>query len=240
MQRPRFLMPLIGSAVVGASVVAPRADDPTPVKSASPAPARVAMAAGQPFAAQEAAAMMLVRQQMPELLPILDPLRTSNQEEYRKAIAEIAAEARTLANLKSKNPARAALELDAWQKRIRVELIAAQLAASATPERAKQLREAIEARVDADIRRHKFEADQAENALVKAREHLARAEANRDRARDSLSRIEKNRDSKIAARFQALQPKRAVPATSKVAPFPIKDAGPVSTPLPATSIEPSP
>ena len=240
MRRSRFLALLAGSVLISGSVVALRADDPKLTRSGAPAPSRQAVEATPSFATQEAEAMALVRQHLPELLPILDPLKTTNQGEYRKAITEIAAEARTLGNLRSKNPARASLALDAWQKRTRVELLAVQLATTPTLERTQHLHAAIEARVDADIQRHKFEAEQADAALVRAREHLARAEANRDRTRDALTRIETNRDSKIEARFRALQPRTAAPTTTKAAPRTPKNTPPPAVPVPATSLNSSP
>ncbi len=200
-----------------------------PSKAATPTPVLV-------FSAEaEALAMTLVRQHLPELAQVLEPLKTTNPPEYRKAITELAAESKSLADLRTRNPARSDLALDAWKARTRVELIAAQLANAPSPERESQLRGAIEARIDVDIRRHKFEADQTEAAVVKAREHLARVEANRDRARDALKQLETNRDAKIEARYRALLPKKVPPTAKKPAPTSSLNTSPMPTQVPALS-----
>ena len=100
--------------------------------------------------------------------------------------------ARTLAELKARNPSRYELALDVWKARSRVELIAARLAGR--PERGarSQLRLAIEARVDAEVRRQRFELEQAEAAARKARE--------------ALDRLENHRDAIVETRLRALQP----------------------------------
>ena len=90
-------------------------------------------------------------------------------KEYRAAIVELSQVARTLADLKARNPKRYEVALDAWKAKSRVELIAARLAGSPSEELQSQLRLAIEAKVDAEIRRHRFELEQAEAAARKAR-----------------------------------------------------------------------
>ena len=228
------LVLLTGCLLVSESAWA-GSDDPKPPRLAVPKPV--------PFSQQETAALALVKQNLPELLQVLNPLKASNLAEYRKAIGEIATEAAGLKELQAKNPTRAALALETWKTRYHAELLAAQLAGSPTPERAAQLRTAIEARVEADLRRHQYEADQAEAGLVRARENLAKAEAHRDKARDNLNRLEKNREARVEARFRALQPKKIEPTISK----PSAGAGLKSivmpiTPLPATlsNAEPRP
>ncbi len=78
-------------------------------------------------------------------------------------------------------------------------MTAAQLAGSPTEELRSQLRLAIEAKLDSDVRRHRFELEQAEAAAKKARE--------------SIERIETHRDALIESRLRALQPKK--PTKSK-------------------------
>ena len=219
---------LAGGLLVGGSAGAGPGDDPQA--------SRLATTTSIPFAQREAAALTLVRENLPELLQVLHPLKASNPAEYRKAIGEIATEARGLQAIQAKNPARAALALDAWKTRNHAELIAAQLAGSPTPDRAGELRAAIEARVEVDIRRHQFETDQAEAALLRARENLARAEAHRDKTRDSLNRLEMNREARVEARFRALQPKKSRPMITKPSSRPGARAVPMpAAPLPTTA-----
>ncbi len=213
---------------------ASRAKIAPPSKTPTPTPAPV-------FSAEaEAEAMTLVRLHLPELAQVLEPLKTTNPAEYRKAITELAAEAKNLSNIRARNPARSDLALDAWKARTRVELIAAQLANSPSPERESRLRAAIEARVEVDIRRHRFEADQTEAAVVRAREHLARVEANRDRLRESLKQVEANRDVKIEARFRALLPKKVPPTATKPAPKSSLKIDPMPSPALSDHVVPMP
>ncbi len=212
----RRLLPSIALAcliVVGGFVaLGPAADDPKFVPIGPPRPDSIRSPALS--AEAENQAISLVRQHVPDLAQVLDRLKGTNPAEYGKAIGELAAEARTLADLRAKNPARADLALDAWKARTHVELIAAQLASSPSVERESQLRAAIEARVDVDIRRHRFEVEQNTVAVAKAREHLARTEANLARNREALARIEQNRAAKVENRFRALLPKKPVAPTA--------------------------
>jgi hypothetical protein len=144
---------------------------------------------------READALGFVRQHHPELATVLEALKPKNPAEYKKAIVEISQVSRTLADLKSRNPKRYDLALDAWKTKSRVELLAAQLAGSPSEELRSQLRLAIEARVDVEIRRQKFELEQAEQAAKKARE--------------ALDRLESHREAVVESRFRALQPKKS-------------------------------
>jgi hypothetical protein len=182
------------------------------VRKAAPAPA------AEFDAAREADALAFVRENHPELATVLEALRPMNPAEYRKAIVELSQVGRSLAELKARNPGRYELALDGWKAKSRVELLAAQLAGSPGEELKSQLRTAIEAKVEVDIRRQRFELEQAEAAAKKARE--------------ALDRLENNRDSIVEARFRALQPKKPAKAkkpasTTKAAPAtPDKPANP--------------
>ena len=147
-----------------------------------------------PGGVNEAEALAFVGEHHPELAKVLAALKPMDPKEYRAAILELSEVARTLADLRERNPKRYEIALDTWKTKSRVELIAAQLAGSPTEELRSQLRLAIEAKVDAEVRRHRFELEQAEAAARKARE--------------ALDRVETHRDALIEARFRALQPKK--------------------------------
>ena len=159
---------------------------------------------------READALAFVREHHPELATVLDALKPMNPAEYRKAIGELSQVGRTLTDLKARNPKRYELALDAWKAKSRVELLAAQLDGAPGEELRSQLRLAIEAKVDVEIRRQRFELEQAELAAKKARE--------------AIDRLETNRDSVIEARFRALQPKKN--PKPKKTPAPNKPANP--------------
>src|SRR4051812_37100123 len=64
---------------------------------------------------REAETMAFVGEHHPELAGVLGNLKARNQSEYRKAIGELSQVARNLADLKSRNPRRYELALDAWK-----------------------------------------------------------------------------------------------------------------------------
>lgn len=172
-----------------------------------------------PIEADEARALSFVDRNHPELGKVLASLKPRNPSEYRKAIGELAATERSLAEIGAKNPARRDLALDAWKARSDVELLAARLGKSPSAEREGQLRAAIERRVDVDIRRHRFEVEQAEAAVKRAREHLDRTEKGLAKAHDSLQKVEKNRDQRVENRFRSLRGgKRPDPPASSATP----------------------
>lgn len=143
---------------------------------------------------REAETLGFVREHHPELVQVLGSLKSRNRAEYRKAIGELSQVARNLAELKTRNPRRYELALDAWKAKSRVELLAAQLAGSPTDELRSQLRTAIESKVDAEIRRQKYDLAQVEESARKLRQ--------------SLDRLENHRDEVVEARYRALQPKK--------------------------------
>ena len=163
------------------------------------APARKSAASPAPAPAvtpeAEAEAMAFVRAHHPELAAVLETLKPMNPAEYGKAVGEISGVARSLAEVKARNPRRYEFALATWQAKSRVDLLAAQLAGSPSEEGRSRLRSAIEARVDVEIRRHKSDLEQAELAAKKARE--------------AIDRLESRRDEIVEARLRALQPRKA-------------------------------
>ncbi|WP_435010179.1 hypothetical protein P12x_001413 [Tundrisphaera lichenicola] len=148
------------------------------------------------FAEREAMALAFVGEHHPDLAVVLEPLKSRNSAEYRKAIGDLSQTARNLAELKSRNPKRYTLSLNIWKAKTQVELLAAKLASSPEDQELRsQLRSAIEAKVDADIQRQKFD--------------LAQAEAAARRFRLSLDRLENHKDEVVETRFRALQPRKS-------------------------------
>jgi len=193
----RAFIPTLLIAFATAAIAAAGDDDGKPAARTAPIPPvrKSAATPSAPFTPEgEAEALAFVRRHHPELAAVLEVLKPMNQAEYRKAIGEISQVARTLAVVQVRNPRRYEFALDAWKARSRVELLAAQLAGAPTEERNSQLRAAIEARVDAEIRRNTFELEQAEAAARKARE--------------AIDRLETRRDEIVEARLRSLQPRK--------------------------------
>ncbi len=154
-------------------------------------------------AGSEALALGFVREHHPELASVVEALRPKNPAEYAKAIGELSGVARSLALTRERNPKRYAVALAAWKAQSRVELGAARLASEPTEERLSELRLAIEAKVDTDVARQRFELEQAEAAAKKARA--------------ALDRLETHRDEVVEARLRALRPRKN-PAKIKAKP----------------------
>jgi hypothetical protein len=198
---------LAASSVLGA-------DGDQDARPKAPAPKPAEPLAPELDPAREADALAFVRDQHPELATVLEALKPMNPAEYRKAIAELSEVARSMAEVKRKNPRRHEVILASWRAKSRVELLAAQLAGSPTEELRSQLRTAIETRIDAEIARRRFDLEQAEAAAKKARE--------------ALDLLENHRETAVESRFRALQPKKLAKAKK-----------PASTTKPAKPLAPT-
>lgn len=195
------------------------ADDPAPqapgstAKKPAPSPAEF-------DADREAEALAFVREHHAELATVLDALRPMAPAEYRKAIVELSQVARSLALIRAKNPPRYAVQLDCWKAKSRAELLAARLAGAPSDDLRARLRSAIEAKVDADIARHRSELEQAEAAAR--------------RAREALARLQNNRAVVVENRYRALtprQPDRPKSAASSGSPATSPTKAPTRNPL---------
>ena len=135
---------------------------------------------------REAAALAFVRRHHPELATLLHRLKPMNQDEYERAIVELFATSENLAGLLVSNPKRHDAALEVWKARSRVDLITARLASGApAPEVESQLRQALEAQLDAEVRQHRLDREQAEARLKRIDESIARIEANRGKMVES-------------------------------------------------------
>jgi hypothetical protein len=193
------------------------ASKPVPSKKAAPVPV-------EPVSPDsEAEALAFVRENHAELSEVLGVLNSRDQAEYRKAISELSQICRSLAGLKARNPRRYEVDLEVWKAKSRVELLAARQAGSPGEDLRSQLRLAIEAKLDADIRRQRFLLEQAEDAANKAR--------------GLLRYLEADREAIIDARLRAVAPKKTMkpkkPADSKPA------VAPSSTPASAKPANPT-
>ncbi len=147
---------------------------------------------------REKIALAFVGDHHPELAALLKTLAPMNRNEYEKAIVELSSEAQSLENLRHRDERRYELALAVWKTRSRVELLAAQLA-GLEPESAarrrleSRLRSTLEAQVDAEIQRQRYDQEQT----------AARAE----RLLESLDRLKRNRDKIVDQRFQSVRRK---------------------------------
>ena len=232
-----MLVPMVlTSSLVWAGDEQTPPDAPAPAKSAATKSAGPGSSKGatavEVSEAEEAQALGFVREHYPELADVVVALKPMNQAEYAKAVKELSAVSRSMGEMKLRNTRRYELMLDAWKAKTRVELLAARNAGAPSDERLAELRKAIEARLDVEIRRQKFELEQAE--------------AQMKRSREMIDRLEANRDTIIENRYRALLPKKLGKAkktakdpsaaqTKPVAPTQTKPVAPKSTPENPTS-----
>ena len=134
--------------------------------------------------------------------------------EYQKAVQDLAQVSRTLGDLKTRDPKRYELGLNAWKARSKVDLLAARLASASgsTADLESQLRHAIEDQVEHEILRLRFERDQVEERLKRAKENLERAESRRDTTiRNRYKALVKNAEK---ARRKTAEPKAKTNASA--------------------------
>jgi hypothetical protein len=141
---------------------------------------------------REAAALTFVRLNRPELLGVLEELKSRKAEEYERAICDYFWTSETLAALHQDDPRRHELALRAWQLEAQTHLLASQLAgrpANAEPLKS-ELQEAVKQLVDVQIETSAYD--------------VRRLEAQARRAQDRHKRLEGRRNELVTERMSAL------------------------------------
>jgi molecular chaperone GrpE (heat shock protein) len=124
---------------------------------------------------REAAALFFIRKHCPELLPVLERLRSQNRDRYEREIREIFQVTEWLAEL-ADNPRRRELELKIWQTENRAYLLVGKLAGP-PEERAKteeKLLELVSELVELELRILELQVEELERELADTREELNR------------------------------------------------------------------
>jgi hypothetical protein len=170
-------------------------DSTTSVKStdSGPAPARAAASAkkdgkSRPAIAvtpeREAAVLTFVQRNHAELAELLGYLKTSQPEEYERAIREIFRTTERLALVQERDPLQYELEVVSWTAQSRVQLLAAKLKMESNDELLKQLREALKSQNEAKLALLKHERQKAEDRVGKLSSEIARFEKDREKVID--------------------------------------------------------
>lgn len=124
----------------------------------------------------EARANQLVVSHLPELKNILRRLRESEQQEYAKAIHDLARSARKLELAESRADGGFEVELQLLKSQTKVNLLTARLRVRDSNRDRKQLRSALNRFHSAQIERTKYEVQALRNRLVHTQKQLASAE----------------------------------------------------------------
>src|SRR5947209_4297603 len=128
----------------------------------------------------EAAVMTFVQRNHAELADLLAYLRTSQPEEYERAIKEIFRTTQRLAAIQERDPLQYELEVTAWTAQSRVQLLAAKSKMGSSDDLVKQLRAALQSQNTAKVALLKHERQKMSDRLEKIESDIARLEANRD------------------------------------------------------------
>lgn len=141
---------------------------------------------------REAAALFFVNKHVPEVRPLLEELKRTNEAQYRKEISEIFMVTEMLADLQDQ-PRRYELELKIWKSETRAAVLVARLS-TPSPEVRQQtetsLRELARELVDLDIQVLELRAEQLDRELGEVR--------------DDLSRIQNQIDDQVRQRYERL------------------------------------
>jgi hypothetical protein len=128
----------------------------------------------------EAAVITFVQRNHAELADLLVYLRTSQPEEYERAIKEIFRTTQRLAAIQERDPLQYELEVVAWTAQSRVQLLAAKLKMGSSDDLVKQLRAALQSQNTAKVALLKHERQKMSDRLEKIESDITRLEANRD------------------------------------------------------------
>ncbi len=124
---------------------------------------------------REAAALFFVKKQLPELLPLLEGLKKSNTDQYRREVREIFQVTELLADIEDTK--RYDLELKIWKTENKAYTLVAKLSTPKDDERKKaeeQLQELAKELVELDIQVLELKADQLEHELGETKDELSK------------------------------------------------------------------
>jgi hypothetical protein len=132
---------------------------------------------------REAAALCFVRKQIPDLVPVLERLKTTDHTKYKLQIRETFQVTEWLSDLQEEDPKRHELELELWKTETKAMLVAARLAEQPQEEQAKlqaELQDYTKKLVDLDMQLLKMRAEELEKELAETREELSQTESKRE------------------------------------------------------------
>jgi len=170
---------------------------------------------------REAAVMTFVQRNHAELAELLSFLKTSQPEEYERAIREIFRITERLDQIQDRDPLQYELEVAAWTAQSRAQLLAAKLKMGSSEELIKQLREALKSQNEAKLALLKHERQRAADRLAKIDGEIVRFDSDREKLIDRqvqlLTRAAgEGRPAKLGAKNAAKQAKKnAIPPVPK-------------------------
>jgi hypothetical protein len=129
---------------------------------------------------REAAVLTFVQRNHDELADLLGYLKTSQPEEYERAVKEIFRTTERLEAIRERDPVQYELEIAAWTAQSQVQLLAAKLKMNSSDELLKQLRDALRIQNDAKLTLLKHDRQKVADRLTKIDSDIARFGDDRD------------------------------------------------------------
>lgn len=169
---------------------------------------------------REAAALTFVQRNHPELAELLAYLKTSQPEEYQRAIRDIFRVTERLGQIQERDPLQYELEVAFWTAQSRAQLLAARAKMGASEELLRQLREALGMQMDARLALLRHERQ-------KLAERLARIDG-------EIAMRESQREAMIQRQMEVLLASGRVEESAKTAPAKAAPAKAASKNLPKT------
>lgn len=183
----------VAGLVVAAEPIA-SSTSAAPVRAVEPGPA-----AADPTAAAVAFAVA----HHPELVPLLERLRTEEPAEFAAAVADLDRTRERLAKLRDRHPERHEAALDEWKLSSRIRLVLARLATNPSAESEEELRQLV--------------GQRAEARLAPLRAERERITARLEKIAAQLEAFDRDPEAAVAAEFEAVRAKAARP-TSRLKP----------------------
>jgi hypothetical protein len=164
--------------------------------STSAAPVRAAEP-GQAAADPTTAAVAFAVAHHPELVPLLERLRTEAPAEFAAAVADLDRTRERLAKLRDRHPERHEAALAEWKLSSRIRLVLARLATNPSAESEQELRQLVRQR--------------AEARLAPLRAEQERITARLEKISAQLEAFDRDPEAAVAAEFEAVRAKAAKP-----------------------------
>lgn len=139
----------------------------TAVKPAKTATKKAVAAAAVISTDREAAAMEFAQQNHPELVSLLQGLKTSAPKEYQAALLDLDRAADRLSKIKDKSSDRYEFQLTDWKMSSRIRLFAARLAVENDPTLETELRTALRNRIQLRLSAQRADRDRLQKRLEK-------------------------------------------------------------------------
>ena len=166
---------------------------------------------------REAAALSFVQRNLAELAELLGYLKSSQPEEYDRAIRDIFRATERLALIQERDSLQYELEVEAWTAQSRVQLLAAKLKMGSSDELKGQLRAALATQNETKLALLKHERQKFADRLSRLENEIARFETDREQVINKQLNLlakaaEEGRPAKLAPK-NAKQGKKSSPAT---------------------------